>query len=152
MSTANKVGLVFNGRYDEAPAHDGNIKPGHLLDLLSTGKVDGHASSGGITPPRFAFEDALSNRGGDGLTAVKSLFDAFATDDIVPYGYALPGDIIQAWLPAAATAVVIDSELMSNGDGTLVLKTSTNHIVAYATEAIDNSAGADPVRIAVRIR
>lgn len=151
MSTLNKVGVVFNGRYDEAPAHDGAIKPGHLIVKLSTGKVDGHGTSGGICAPVFAFEDALQG-GGDGIRAARNIFDAFAADDIVPHGYALPGDVIQVWVPASASAIVVGDALMSNGDGTLVKRTSTNHILAYAEEAVDNSGGSDPVKILARIR
>jgi len=152
MSTSNRVGAIFTGHYDEAPAHDSAVKPGHLITKLSTGKVDGHSSSGGAANPiMFAFEDRKSNRGGDGVTAPKNLWDAYATDDIVPYGIPNRGDVITAWLPAGATAVVIGSLLMSNGDGCLALRTSTNVVVATAEEAIDNSGGSDPVRIAVRI-
>lgn len=153
MSTENKVGLVFNGRYDEADAHDGSIKPGHLIKKLSTGKVDGHATSGGVCAPIFAFEDRLSNRGGDGITAIKGLWDAYSADEKVPHGYCLPGDIVQVWIPAGAAAIVIGDPLMSNGDGgNLVKQTSTNHIVAYAEEAVDNSGGSDPVQIKARVR
>ena len=150
MSDYNKVGVVFTGHQDEAEAHDGSIKPGHLIMKLSTGKVDVHATSGGITPAIFAFCDELSS-GGDGISARRNLFDAYAAADQVFHGYPQKGDIIQAWLPANATAVVIGSFLMSNGDGCLALRTSTNHILAVAEEAIDNSAGSDPVKIKVRI-
>lgn len=144
MSDASKVGLVFTGHYDEAPAHDGAVKPGHLLTKLSTGKVDGHSSSGGaVNPIMVAFED--------GLRGDRDVFDAYAADDIVPYGVPQRGDIIQMWLPAAATAVVVGSLLMSNGDGNVALRTSTNVVIGTAEEAIDNSAGSDPVRIAVKI-
>jgi hypothetical protein len=152
MSTCNKVGAVFTGHYDEATAHDSAIKPGHLITKLSTGKVDGHGTSGGAAyPVMFAFEDRKSNRGGDGITAPKNLWDAYAADDVVPYGIPNPGDIITAWLPANASAVVIGSSLMSNGDGCLALRTSTNVVIATAEEAIDNSAGSSAVRIAIRI-
>ena len=77
----------------------------------------------------------------------------------VRYGGAHSGQEAYALLAASATAVVKGAPLQSAGDGTLrVLATDAatsqserNGIVAYALEAVDNSAGGSLARIKVRV-
>jgi hypothetical protein len=108
---ANKIALISHGRYEEAPA-SAALKPGHLIELLSTGKVAKHATPGGLAERMFALEHQL-----EGYPV--NLMDAYAADDPVQITLAYPGDVIQARLAAAAVAVVVGDVLESAGDGTL---------------------------------
>lgn len=128
-------------RHEEAKANAA-LSPGHLIELISTGKIQKHATSGGFAEKTFAKENYLHGDNRD---------TAYAENDMVGFHIAQPGDYILARLPASATAVVIGSYLMSNGDGCLALRTSTNVILAIAMEAVDNSAGSGEVFIVVRV-
>jgi hypothetical protein len=132
------------------------ITPGHLIELMSTGKVRVHATEGGNVLPMFALESELE---GEGIT------DAYAADDQVQCWIPTRGDQVYALL-ANGENVVIGDLLSSKGDGTLkkyvaqidsASDTETilpEPIVAVALEAVDmsGSSGVDPTgRIEVRI-
>ena len=148
----NTITLKGHGIRNEAIANAA-ITPGHLVELMSTGKVRVHATAGGAGVERaFAIEDDL--QGND-------IADAYATGAIVQYNIFRPGDEVYALLANGETAV-IGSKLESAGDGTLRVvdaDTSAGTIaiqsqVAVALEAVDmsDSSAADPSgRIKVRI-
>lgn len=121
--TAHTILLKGCDRHDERKAHAA-LKPGHLLELVSTGKVKKHSTAGGKAPRWFAKEDALQG---------KTTLDAYAADDVVSYVMALPGDEVLARLAAAAAAVVVGDLLVSAGDGTLKKPASLG--VLYAAVA-----------------
>lgn len=139
----------FGRQYNEGRA-SGNITPGHLIKVVSGGTLQVHATAGGFSEKTFAVEDSL----GAPVTSVqgKTIDTVYASGDLVRYIVAERGDIIYALLPAGAAAIVEGDALISNGDGCLKKTTGTpSQVIAYATEAIDNSGGSDPVRIKARV-
>lgn len=145
----NTIVLKGHGARNEAVANAA-ITPGHLVELMSTGKVRAHAGAGLSAEKAFAVEDDLQG---------KDIADAYSTSDNVQYNIMLPGDEVYALLADGETAV-IGSKLESAGDGTLrVVDTDSSaatievgSIVGVAVEAVDlsNSAVATG-RITVRI-
>ena len=133
------------------------ITPGHLIELMSTGKVRVHATAGGDVLPMFALEDELQGKG---------ITDAYAALDPVQCWVAVRGEEVYALL-ANGEIAVIGSFLVSNGDGTLKVYTAdtvssdepaytdyANPIVGQALDAVDmsGSSGVDPSgRIKVRV-
>lgn len=125
------------------------LKPGYLLEYMSTGKVRKHATAAGNAYPLFAAENELF---GDGIDT------AYAADDNVLMWHATSGDEINALVAAAAGAIVIGDRLESAGDGTLrkhaaaaPAAANVNGAVAIAMEAVDNSGGGSEARIRVMI-
>ena len=147
----NTIILKGHGVRNEAKAN-ATITPGHLVELMSTGKVRAHATAGGSAEKAFAVEDDL--RGND-------IADNYSANNIVQYNIMSPGDEVYALLANGETAV-IGSKLESNGDGTMrVVDADTSagtigvqSIIGVALEAVDmsDSSGADPSgRIKMRI-
>lgn len=143
---------------EQYPAHDANIVPGHLLKLLSTGKVDGHADEDGPVVPMFALEDELQG---------KTIDDKYAADAPVQVWIPQRGEQVLAVLKDDETVVVGDY-LASAGTGELKKALADDSlqsfsetrfgICAVALEAVDlsDSSGAwEPTaherRIKVRI-
>lgn len=118
---------------EEYPAHDADIVPGHLLALLSTGKVDSHPTDGGIALPMFALEDELQG---------KNIDEKYATDMPVQVWVAQRGEQVNAILKAGENVNVGDF-LISAGNGELkkVTGASTDdlHPVAVALKAVNLS-------------
>lgn len=128
------------------------ITPGHLIEIMSTGKVRKHATAGGNAAPKmFALEDELQGKGID---------DAYAADDPVQCWITQPGERVNAILKDGET-VVIGDLLESAGDGTLRKYTQDstgiyyhNVIVGKANVALDlsGSSGEEPTnRLSVTI-
>jgi hypothetical protein len=108
-----------------------------------------HAAAEGNAYPMFAMEQDFVG---------KDLNTAYASGQRVQCLIPGPGTEVLALLPAAALAVVIGDELVSNGDGTLkkvtaaaVTTANLRRVVARALEAVDNSAGGTVVRIRAEI-
>lgn len=117
------------------------ITPGHLVELMSTGKVRAHATAGGTAQRMFALED--ENQGNE-------IGDAYSADNVCRVGVFSPGQEVYGLLADGETAV-IGSKLESEGDGTLrVVDTDASagdiavqSIVGIALEAVDLSASAN---------
>lgn len=144
---SNTIRLKGCGRYEEALAN-AILSPGHLIEILSTGKVRKHATEGGLAERAFAIEDALQG---------KTVADAYAADDRVGYVLAAPGDEINAVVKAGEN-VAIGDKLISAGDGTLIKTGSASTsvtdpvVVAVAMEAADLSDTGDvDTLVAVRV-
>jgi len=130
------------------------FKPGHVLYLLSTGRIAKHATAGGALPVIIiAMENQLCG---------KTIDDEYAA-----------GEQAQVWLPGAGDefyglllngeSVHIGDKLESGGDGTLrevdadtsAGTIALDSVVGIAMEAVDmsGSSGADPSgRIRVKVR
>jgi len=124
------------GPHFEYPA-SAALKPGHLVETLSTGKVQKHATHGGVSEMMIALEDALQ---GNGVT------DAYAADDVVTIKAVDRNRRFYGRLPANAVAVTKGSKLMSNGDGTFVLWPSTGsklYTNAAASTAVSNGVNTE---------
>ena len=144
----NTVWIKGDGIVKEGAAGAG-ITPGHLVIYNSTLGFVVHATAEGNAYAMFALEKDFVG---------KDLNTAYVATERVAALVPQPGAEINALLPAAAIAVVVGSELVSNGDGTLKLVTAgavtvsnLRRVVARALEAIDNSAGGTPVRIRVEV-
>jgi hypothetical protein len=139
------------------------ITPGMLVEVTpNAATLRPHATAGGNARAAFALESLVPP--GSGTTA--QIDTVYPIGDTVRWVIANPGDELYALLPANATAVVEGSALVSNGDGTLKLHVAQaidqagtgsvniidNAIVAYAAEAVNNSAGATVVRVRVHAR
>lgn len=123
------------------------ITPGHLCELMSTGKARVHATAGGSAQTMFALED--DNLGGE-------IGTAYTSANVARFGIFRPGDEVFGILADGQTAV-IGSFLESAGDGTLNVysedsgvvsgaELADHSIIGVALEAVDmsDSAGADP--------
>lgn len=119
------------------------ITPGMLIARNSSNLLVPHASVGGWAERLYACEDALQGN---------TIDDNYASGDWVTAVLAEPGDVIYGLLKAGENADPSEF-LMSSGDGTLKVATSTNQRVAVAMEAVDNSESGTttPARIRVRI-
>ena len=117
-------------------------------------------TAGGEAVPMFADVNVTPDRS----VSTVPVATAYASGESVKWLMARPGDLLLAWVPASASAIIKGNMLMSNGDGTLklfVAQTVTeagtataytvkvNPIVAMAAEAVDNSAVGTPSRIKV---
>jgi hypothetical protein len=119
----------------------GAITPGHYITYNSSGQF----VAGGTTllahPRIFAAENELLGNGVD---------VAYAAGDRVLAWHCGPGDEVWGLLAAAATAVVIGSDLEFKADGTVGLRT-TGVLIGVALNAVDNSAGGSPARVKILI-
>jgi len=146
MSTKNTIYLRQgqSQRVQIERLADAALKPGHLVELISTNKVKMHATAGGqVSPVMFAIEDEL--QGND-------VGDTYAAGDNVVCIIPQRGDFIQAWLKNGQNAS-IGSRLESAGAGLLQVHVAddsndphlTEQIVGIAMEAanLSSSSGAD---------
>ncbi len=113
---------------EQYPAHDANIVPGHLLKLLSTGKVDGHADEEGVAVPMFALEDELQG---------KTIDDKYATDAPVQVWIPQRGEQVLAVLKDDENVAVGDY-LVSAGTGELQKKKPLESLDSWETETRDS--------------
>lgn len=148
--TPHTILLSGNPQYfQEAPSSEA-ITPGHLVELASTGLLRKHSTSNGNAESFFAIEEKTPNR----AVATQAIDTPYPSGDTVQWIGARKGDMVYAWVPASAAAIVIGDYLASNGDGTLHKAvtggTFLTAIVAQAASAIDNSAVGVPARIKVR--
>lgn len=129
---------------------DGAVTPGELLERTGTDS-DGnpqfaaHSTAAGAAKARFAKE--YSHTG-------MSIDDDYSDGDHMEYRDGIPGDRFNAFL-AAGENVSEGDKLVSAGNGALQAVTGDGTdaavIVAEAYEGLDNSGGADPVRIEVEV-
>ena len=154
---AKTIVLKGRGIRNEAVANAA-ITPGHLVELMSTGKIRVHATPGGNAAALFAVEDDLQG---------KTIDQAYDASAIAQYDAVYPGCEVNALIQDGQN-VAIGSFLESAGDGTLQVHTAdvdannssanftvnTNQIIAVAMEAcnMSGSTDADPSgRCRVRI-
>lgn len=126
------------------------ITPGHLIEVMSTGKVRKHATASGNCLPMFALEDELQGKGID---------EDYAAADQVQCWIPGRGDMVYALLKDGQS-VVIGDFLESAGDGTVqkhVVDSTGDYlfpIIGMAMEAVDmsDSSTVDPSgRVIMRI-
>jgi len=134
--SSNAIRLISDSRYEEAKAAEA-IKPGHLVKLDVNGDLINHNVEGGLAERAVALEDALQG---------KTVDDAYAADDVVRYWLPKKGDEMQLRAKAGeATALVIGTVLISNGDGTVKAEADAGCAVAdrigIAVEALDITGG-----------
>ena len=131
---------------EEFIAHEA-ITPGMLVEQISTGKVQKHASEDGIVLPMFVLEDELQG---------ETITDDIDADAPAQVWIPQRGEVVYALLKEDEN-VAIGALLSSKGDGTLKEFTEDSstgevypgQVVGVATEAVNASGG--NVRIKVRI-
>ena len=150
MPTNNTIRLLSDSYLKEAEAAAA-ITPGHVLERVSTGKVQKHSSAGGNAAPRLvAVEDDLQ---GNDLT------DDYASGDRARFIACRPGDEMLLILKDGES-VVIGDKLESAGNGEVQKHTADSAgvveypeaIVGIALEAVDASDSATTPVASRRIR
>lgn len=148
--TPHCILLSGNPQYPQQALAAAAITPGHLVEIISGGTIRKHATADGNALPAFAIENVTPDR----TVTTQAIDIAYATGETVKWMIASQGDMVYAWLPASAAAIVAGDFLASNGDGTLhkavTGATFVECLVGQASEAVNNSAGGTPVRIRVR--
>lgn len=125
------------------------ITPGHLVEFVlaggDAGKLRKHNTAGGPGGAWFSRESLVPDRGATTL----GVDTPWQVGETMRWMQARPGDLMYAWVPASAVAIVTGDNLSSNGDGTLKKAGGTETIVAKAAEPVNNAAGGTPARIRV---
>ena len=133
MSSYNTIDLDSGSQHEEKTAVSA-ISPGHMGELTSAGKIQPHSSKGGAHMRLFAKENVLN---GDNVDT------AYDADDLVMCAYVPPGNRIQGILGLAQIAV-IGSDLVSGGDGHLILADNAGQLlyqnVAASAEVEDTAS------------
>jgi hypothetical protein len=138
-SKSDTITLAGNPVHREAKAAAA-IMPGNLLELTSAGLVQVGATANAIVRKAVALENEMLG---------KSIEDAYATNDIVRYGVFSTGQRVRLKVVAGGAAIVIGDKLSSGLAGGV--QKGTTNVVAFALEAVDNSAGATQVFIDAEI-
>jgi hypothetical protein len=151
MATESNT-IVLRGNFD--PYEEGRagvaITPGMHIEKYSGGLRP--ATVVGKTPPLFAIEDAMVGpMPNAGYTRGNTIDDDYAIGDLVRYVHAQGGDRIFALLAAGENATAAGVPLEPNGDGSFAVAANFTTAVCTAEEVVNNTAGSDPVRIAVKV-
>jgi len=154
MAATNAKTIILIGRgIRKERVANAAITPGHLVEVMTTGKLRVHATAGGHAQKAFAIEDD---------TQGKTIADAYDANTRVQYEIMERGAEINAII-ANGQNIAIGDPLQSAGDGTLTKYTAPtesvwddssadttpiadNCIVGYAMAAVDmsGSSAADP--------
>ena len=135
----NRIHLKGPFQTDELDA-DEIITPGQLVERMATGLVQKASSQDAPSEALFALEDALQG---------KTIDDDYAANTKVQILVAAKGTEVFSFLKGGVTAAD-GIELSSGGDGTLILATGTDYVVALAQEALDLNA-LPAARMSVRV-
>jgi len=142
---AKTIILIGEGIRKERVANAA-ITPGHLVEVMTTGKLRVHATAAANAQKAFAIEDDMQG---------KTIDDAYAANAIVQYEVMQRGAEVNA-LIANGQTIAIGDPLESAGDGTLQKHVPDfdsggqaiyeNAIVGYAMAAVDmsGSSAVDP--------
>lgn len=126
------------------------ITPGHLVTLNGSGalikhNVAGPAAAAGANAQgivRVAVENDFFGEGID---------DAYAVNDQGIFQPLSTGCEFMSLVAAAAPAIAVNDLVESAGNGTVRKTTIVANAIGRAVEAVDNSAGASPVRLRVEV-
>lgn len=139
-STPKTIALKGSYISDEALANE-VLSPGHLVELLSTGKVQKADVVTGELPVSVAFEQEYLG---------KEITVAYAAEDTVVYITPVRGGVVYVRVPASAAAIVIGDRLEA-ATGGVVQKLASGVAVGIALEAVDNSGGGSEAFIRMRV-
>lgn len=143
MPNLNRTVLLkgqLGEKREEARAAEA-ISPGHLLELLSNGKIQKNDKVAGNIQILVALEDPYQSRTVD---------VDYAIDDLVSYHVAKPGDKVYLRIAAGAGALVYGDSVEPIANG-LVQKLAAGVRIGIVELAIDNSGGATVEWVQVRI-
>lgn len=121
------------------------ITPGDLIEFGGANDLQTHGTAGGPARKAFALDNDLIG---------KAIGDDYAAGETTQYGIFQPGAEVNALLNYPENVSKGDP-LVSGGDGGLVAFIESTHeagvIVAFAAEAVNNSAGGAQTRIVVEV-
>ena len=117
------------------------ITPGHLVEYISTGKVQKQADGGVNCGRMFMIEKSLA--GGE-------IGDACVANEQIELAHCRGGDQIYAWLSDGETVVIGDLLEAGTTDGELI-KLASGQPIAIAREAKDLSASANAAAARIHI-
>lgn len=141
-STApNTIHLGGEFRREEGKA-SAALSPGHIVEIVSTGKWQKRAAAGGYGERAVAVEDALQG---------KTIADAYAADDLVSINIYAPGGEAFVFLSDGENVVIGDLLEVGGTDGELIKRVS-GIAIAVATEAKDLSASGNTAAAKIRVR
>ena len=127
----------------ERQASTATIKPGHALEMLSTGKVQPNSVAGAAGVKMVAVEHGFRNTVG----TTQNIDTLYAANEFVPFIYPQAGDLLYMTLKQGANlAAGAQLELAVGGE---VQALSTGALFGILEEAADSTAAA--VRAKVRI-
>lgn len=116
----------------EAPAADGNIKPGNLI-VLSSGKFT-RASATTVGKVWIAQDNYLAMKGVD---------DAYAADDVVIGMELLDKQFFNGRVATGVNISAVGTALTPGANGTLAIASTSDLVIGYAEEIYNNTSGAD---------
>ena len=125
----------------ERQAHAGTIKPGHLLEMLSTGKVKPSGTAGAKGVRMVAVEHGFRNPTG----ATLNIDTAFPAGDNVTFVYPQSGDLLYMFLKQGEN-VAAGAQLEAAVGGELQAIT-TGALVGIAEEAVDATAAGKRIKV-----
>jgi hypothetical protein len=129
------IALIHRGRKEEAIA-SAAIKPGHMV-VKSGGFVKVHDQKGAKGNIFAEIQHYLG----------KTTADAYASPDVVNLLYAMSGDVLLTRVPANCPAILIDDQLMSNGDGSFISVGPLSNGILYrsvaASTAVTNTVSTE---------
>ncbi len=125
------------------------ITPGQLIERCGARAVRRHTTPGGLAQLSFARENAQVGRTIDDDYQPASVTGE-VQGDLVHYFVGRNGYRVYALLAAGENATDHDF-LASDGGGNLRVARANDAIVAQTYQAVDNSLGAEPVRIKVEL-
>lgn len=127
----------------ERPANTATIKPGHALEMLSTGKVQPNATAGANGVKMVAVEHGFRNTVG----TTSNIETAFAANDFVTFIYPQSGDLLYMILKQGANlAAGAKLELATGGE---VQALSTGALFGILEEAVDATAAATRAKVRI---
>lgn len=137
LLTATSGAPIMN----EAVADTANILPGMLVVETATGVAENTTAADATAPILFA--DTNPCNGG-------TIDDVYPVGDLVRFGAYHAGQEVNAVVSAGTAAIAKGAAVESDGAGGLQTRT-TGRIIGYALEAVDNSGGAEPARLPIRV-
>lgn len=134
-TTRDTIITIETGIQYEAVAHAA-LTPGHLVELLATGKVQKQATAGADCEIAVAIEDYLQGR---------TIADEYAADDRVLYRVFPKGAQILLVLADGENIVVGDKLTPATGGEVKAVDSTDTRVKFIAMEAVNASAGSVPV-------
>lgn len=125
----------------ERQANTATIKPGHLLEMLSTGKVQPGGTAGANNVRMVAVEHGFRNP--SGVTA--NIETVFPANDIVTFVYPQSGDLLYLILKQGAN-LTAGAKLEAAAGGEVQALT-TGALLGIVEEAADATAAATRVKV-----
>lgn len=144
MVATNPSTISLKGKdlfmYNEALANEA-LSPGHLVELLSTGKVQKNDTVAGVIQLAVATEQEYLG---------KEITEAYAADDQVIYVLPQRGGEVYVRVAAGEGAITKGERLEAVAGGT-VQTFASGSIVGIALESVDNSGGGAEVFIRMQV-